>query len=145
MRRKSKTGKRSNAEDGALADVENEKGGSDGDGEGGYSRRTLYHVSSRTARCALPNVDPATGARDHSHQPYSAMAAYRRIDAGAGVYPCLGMQVTPMFDGGLGGVRKGRGEGGGEEEEEGGVPGVISVGDEVRVLETTEEHFYIKQ
>ncbi|KAF2098788.1 hypothetical protein NA57DRAFT_38830 [Rhizodiscina lignyota] len=83
--------------------------------------KSEYHVSCRTARCKLPNVDPKSGVPDRN-EPYATMAKYRRIDEGAGIYPCLGMQVTPMD----------------------GETNLIKVGDEIEVLETGE-HFYIKQ
>ncbi|GME34202.1 Molybdenum cofactor sulfurase [Neofusicoccum parvum] len=80
-----------------------------------------YHVSCRTARCTMPNVDPATGERDRN-EPYKTMAAFRKIDEGAAKWPCLGMQMVPM-----------------SEEE-----GVVRVGDEV-VVEEIGEHWYIPQ
>lgn len=81
-----------------------------------------YHVSCRTARCTLPNVDQDTGARDAHNEPYKTMAAYRKIDEGAAKWPCLGMQMVPMSG-----------------EEEG-----IRVGDGV-VVEEVGEHCYIPQ
>ncbi|KAF2763021.1 hypothetical protein EJ05DRAFT_471970 [Pseudovirgaria hyperparasitica] len=98
-----------------------------------------YHLSCRTARCKLPNIDPATGDRS-PNEPYVSMTKYRRIDEGAQPYPCLGMQSVPMWDAGLG-----VGEEGEEEEEEQGLSGWVSAGDLVEVLEETEGHFYIKQ
>ncbi|KAF2145248.1 uncharacterized protein K452DRAFT_266000 [Aplosporella prunicola CBS 121167] len=80
-----------------------------------------YHVSCRTARCTMPNVDPTTGARDR-REPYTTMAEFRRIDPGAGKFPCLGMQMVPLS----------------------GEAGEICVGDEVGV-EETGEHCYIPQ
>ncbi|KAF2091915.1 MOSC-domain-containing protein [Saccharata proteae CBS 121410] len=77
-----------------------------------------FHVSCRTARCLLPNVNPLTGERD-KNQPYSAMSAYRKIDRGAWRYPCLGMQMVPVS----------------------GEPGEIRVGDEVMVLEVGDHHY----
>ena len=80
-----------------------------------------YHVSCRTTRCKLPNVEPTTGIVDRD-DPYSTMSKYRCIDEGAGNNPCLGMQMVPIS----------------------GEPGTIKVGDEIEVLETGPHH-YIKQ
>lgn len=80
-----------------------------------------YHVSCRTARCTLPNVDPMSGLKDANMQPYRTLEKYRAIDPGAGKWPCLGMQMVPKSE-----------------------EGVVRVGDEVKVLETGE-HFYIMQ
>ena len=77
-----------------------------------------YHVSCRTARCNLPNVDPDTGVRDRN-QPRRAMDQYRKVDEGCPMVPCLGMQVTPMQP-----------------------EGEIKVGDDIEVLKTGE-HFYL--
>jgi len=79
-----------------------------------------YHVSCHTIRCKLPNVNPKTGIADRN-QPYTTMDKYRRIDAGAPNMPALGLQLTPM-------EREGK--------------GVVSVGDEIEILETGD-HFYI--
>lgn len=78
-----------------------------------------YDVSSRTARCKLPNVDPKTGVKDNN-EPRRAMDEYRKIDAGCPNEPCLGMQLTPVLP-----------------------EGEIKVGDDIEVLETGE-HFYLK-
>ncbi|KAL9095304.1 MAG: hypothetical protein Q9165_002561 [Trypethelium subeluteriae] len=77
-----------------------------------------YHVSSRTARCLLPNVDPETGIKDQN-EPRRAMDQYRKVDEGCPKVPCLGMQVTPMQ-----------------------AASQIKVGDEIELLETGE-HFYL--
>ncbi|KAH7121214.1 MOSC domain-containing protein [Dendryphion nanum] len=73
------------------------------------------HISCRTTRCKLPNVDPETAITDRN-QPSTAMLKYRVIDDGSKC-ACLGMQVTPLADGG------------------------IKIGDEVKVLERGEHHF----
>lgn len=83
--------------------------------------RFEYHVSCRTARCTLPNVDPMSGVKDTKMQPYRTLEKYRAIDLGAGKWPCLGMQMVPKSK-----------------------EGVVRVGDEVKVLETGE-HFYLMQ
>lgn len=77
------------------------------------------HISCRTIRCKVPNVDPATGIRDRN-EPETTMRKYRVIDGGS-IKPCLGMQVTPLV--------KEQGE--------------VKVGDEVEVL-AHGEHFFLK-
>ncbi|KAF2489488.1 hypothetical protein BU16DRAFT_519528 [Lophium mytilinum] len=78
-----------------------------------------YHISCRTTRCKLPNVDPKTAVRDRV-EPERTMRSYRVIDKGSNS-ACLGMQVTPLVEG----------------------TGAISVGDEVKLLEQGE-HFFLK-
>ncbi|KAI9839274.1 MAG: hypothetical protein M1819_003269 [Sarea resinae] len=80
----------------------------------------IYHVACRTARCMLPNVDPATGIK-HASQPNKVLRSFRIVDDGAPNLACLGMQMVP-------GAEK----------------STIRVGDAIKVLETGE-HFYIKQ
>jgi uncharacterized protein YcbX len=76
-----------------------------------------YHISCRTTRCKLPNVDPDTGIAD-LNEPGTTMRKYRVIDKGS-PSACLGMQATPL------------------------TYGEIKVGDEVQVTERGE-HFYLK-
>lgn len=76
------------------------------------------HISCRTTRCKLPNVDPETAIADRYH-PSNTMLKYRVIDGGS-KNACLGMQVTPL------------------------VEGKIKVGDKIEVLETGE-HFFLKE
>ncbi|KAF2748614.1 hypothetical protein M011DRAFT_440950 [Sporormia fimetaria CBS 119925] len=76
-----------------------------------------YHISCRTTRCKLPNVDPDTGVADRN-EPGTTMRKYRVIDKGS-QSACLGMQVTPLT------LKE------------------IKVGDEVEVLERGE-HYYLK-
>ncbi|KAF2877475.1 hypothetical protein BDV95DRAFT_481581 [Massariosphaeria phaeospora] len=78
-----------------------------------------YHISCRTTRCKLPNVDPETGVADRN-EPGTTMRKYRIITKGS-QSACLGMQVSPLIDN-----------------------GVITVNDEVEVLETGE-HFFVKK
>jgi uncharacterized protein YcbX len=78
----------------------------------------LYHLSCRTTRCKLPNVDPETGIPD-KNEPGTTMRKYRVIDKGS-PSACLGMQVTPL----------GTGE--------------LKVGDSIEVLERGE-HLYLKE
>ncbi|KAF2636927.1 hypothetical protein P280DRAFT_472791 [Massarina eburnea CBS 473.64] len=77
-----------------------------------------YHISCRTTRCKLPNVDPETGILD-KNEPGSTMRKYRVIDGGS-QSSCLGMQVCPLEE------------------------GVVKIGDSVEVLETGE-HFFLKE
>ncbi|KAK2614301.1 hypothetical protein N8I77_001142 [Diaporthe amygdali] len=56
-----------------------------------------FHVSCRTTRCKLPNVNPETGIR-HAVEPDRTLRANREIDEGAPKMGCMGMQVTPLFD-----------------------------------------------
>ncbi|KAK7522513.1 MOSC domain-containing protein [Phyllosticta citriasiana] len=83
--------------------------------------KVRFHVSCRTARCMLPNVNPETAER-HPAEPNKSMKAYRVIDEGANPHACLGMQMVPFSN---------------DMQE-------IKVGDEV-VVEEVGEHFYIKQ
>ncbi|MCJ1409662.1 hypothetical protein MMC19_003744 [Ptychographa xylographoides] len=79
-----------------------------------------FHVSCRTARCIIPNIDPNTGLA-HPKEPYKLLRQFRAIDPGAGKDACLGMQMVPAAE-----------------------ESVIRVGDRVEVLETGE-HYYINQ
>nr|POE54568.1 mitochondrial amidoxime reducing component 2 [Quercus suber] len=89
------------------------------DRQGLFETEAEYHVACRTARCTLPNVDPATGLRDRN-EPYTTLSKTRQVDEGAKPFPCLGMQLIPLFQ-----------------------RGVIRVGDELEVLETGQ-HIYEK-
>ncbi|RFU78746.1 mosc domain-containing [Trichoderma arundinaceum] len=57
---------------------------------------SIFDVSSRTVRCKLPNVDPATGIR-HKVEPDNSLRKYRNIDEGAPKSGCFGMQLCPIF------------------------------------------------
>ncbi|KAL1842889.1 hypothetical protein VTJ49DRAFT_3906 [Mycothermus thermophilus] len=59
---------------------------------------STFHVSCRTVRCKLPNVDPDTGLR-HKAEPDRALRKYREVDEGAPHKGCMGMQMTPLFPG----------------------------------------------
>ncbi|KAL8827320.1 MAG: hypothetical protein Q9191_003257 [Dirinaria sp. TL-2023a] len=83
---------------------------------GGYE----YHVSCRTVRCMLPNVDQTTGLA-HKVEPNRTLRSFRCIDEGAVGKACLGMQMVPAI----------------KETK-------IEVGDTITVLETGE-HRYIQQ
>ncbi|KAF2684499.1 hypothetical protein K458DRAFT_338639 [Lentithecium fluviatile CBS 122367] len=77
-----------------------------------------YHISCRTTRCKLPNVDPDIGIADRN-QPGSTMLKYRVIDQGS-KSACLGMQVSVLEE------------------------GEVGVGDGVEVLDTGE-HLFLKK
>ena len=79
-----------------------------------------YHVSCRTVRCLLPNVDPITGER-HPSEPNRTLKSFRRIDEGDIKNACIGMQMVPA-----------------------GAESQIKVGDVIEVLETGD-HYYIRQ
>ncbi|KAF2995117.1 hypothetical protein E8E13_004258 [Curvularia kusanoi] len=76
---------------------------------------TPYHISCRTTRCKLPNVDPETGVAD-ANEPSTTMRKYRVIDEGS-KNAVLGMQVTPLE------------------------AGNVKVGDTIEVLETGSHYF----
>ncbi|KAK4151259.1 hypothetical protein C8A00DRAFT_17311 [Chaetomidium leptoderma] len=65
---------------------------------GSSSKReaSTFHVSCRTVRCKLPNVDQDSGVR-HAVEPDRALRKYREVDEGAKHKGCLGMQMTPLF------------------------------------------------
>ncbi|KAK4039044.1 hypothetical protein C8A01DRAFT_16931 [Parachaetomium inaequale] len=65
-------------------------------GPGNKRDPSTFHVSCRTVRCKLPNVDQDTGHR-HPVQPDKALRKFREVDEGAKHMGCLGMQVTPLF------------------------------------------------
>ncbi|KAK1759452.1 molybdenum cofactor sulfurase [Echria macrotheca] len=56
-----------------------------------------FHVSCRTVRCKMPNVDQETGHR-HPVEPDRSLRKFRDVDPGAKKKGCLGMQLTPLFD-----------------------------------------------
>ena len=78
-----------------------------------------YHVTSRTGRCKLPNVNQITGER-HRAEPDKTLRSFRCVDQGAPLTACLGMMLVPV-----------------EKQS------VIKVGDPIEVLQTGE-HFYLK-
>ncbi|KAI1776839.1 hypothetical protein F4818DRAFT_360614 [Hypoxylon cercidicola] len=86
-----------------------------------------FHVSCRTVRCKMPNVDQENGFR-HPREPDKSLRAKRAVDEGAPLMGCLGMQLTPLFDPSLGEDRA----------------GWIAVGMTVEV-EGRGNHVYIKQ
>lgn len=76
-------------------------------------------VQARCARCQVPNVDPETAEKD-LHEPWDTLVSYRRIDPGIKWKPCFGMLSVPRNE------------------------GPIEVGMKFEILETTEEHKYLK-
>ncbi|KAI1650781.1 uncharacterized protein F4817DRAFT_327339 [Daldinia loculata] len=96
-------------------------------GSSGLYNNVAFHVSCRTVRCKMPNVDPVTGLR-HPTEPDKSLRAKRAVDEGAPLNGCLGMQLTPLFDPSLG-----------EDRE-----AWIAVGMTVEV-EQRGHHVYIKQ
>ncbi|KAI0171886.1 hypothetical protein GGR52DRAFT_573037 [Hypoxylon sp. FL1284] len=74
-------------------------------GSSGLYNSAGFHVSCRTVRCKMPNVDPATGTR-HASEPGRSLRARRAVDRGAPLLGCLGMQLTPLFDTSLGDDRQ---------------------------------------
>lgn len=89
-----------------------------------------FHVSCRTVRCKLPNVDPEDGTR-HRNEPDRSLRRYRNVDSGAPLSGCLGMQLCPMFEDA-------------ETSEEDDLRSWLEVGMDVDVL-LRGEHQYIKQ
>ncbi|KAL1302178.1 hypothetical protein AAFC00_002609 [Neodothiora populina] len=83
-----------------------------------------YHISSRTTRCELPNVDPETGNRDRQEPLRVLRKARAYVDEGAGPDPCLGMSAVPLL----------KAENACER---------LCVGDDI-VVESTGEHYYIR-
>ena len=79
-----------------------------------------YHVSCRTVRCLLPNVNPMTGERAPD-EPNKTLKRFRNVDEGDRRNACLGMQMVPA-------VQDKRG---------------IHVRDEITIL-TTGAHKYVK-
>ncbi|KAK0735761.1 hypothetical protein B0T21DRAFT_313042 [Apiosordaria backusii] len=60
-------------------------------------KRSTFHVSCRTVRCKMPNVDQDSGER-HPAEPDRSLRKFRDVDEGARLKGCLGMQLTPLFD-----------------------------------------------
>lgn len=86
--------------------------------------KLTYHVSCRTTRCELPNVDQDTGER-HRQEPLRTLKKSRAyVDKGAGADPCLGMSMVPLLEDETSYER-------------------LAVGDSVEVLETGE-HLYVR-
>lgn len=71
------------------------------------------------ARCSVPNVNPETAVK-HKKQPWDTLVSYRRIDSGLRAKPVFGMLCVPRDE------------------------GQVKVGMKLQVLETTENHKYLK-
>ncbi|KAI0490009.1 hypothetical protein F4859DRAFT_509587 [Xylaria cf. heliscus] len=63
----------------------------------GLYNDAMFHVSCRTVRCKMPNVNPHTGDR-HPREPDRSLRALRNVDKGAPLSGCFGMQLTPLFE-----------------------------------------------
>ncbi|KAI0202288.1 hypothetical protein F4808DRAFT_71539 [Astrocystis sublimbata] len=118
-------------------------------GTSGLYNDAVFHVSCRTVRCKMPNVDPVTGER-HAREPDRSLRALREVDAGAPLHGCLGMQLTPLFEVDTNPhftSEKSSGSGSGlmgDEEPDDGRSAWVAVGQTV-VVEERGEHVYVKQ
>ncbi|AEO66876.1 uncharacterized protein THITE_2115383 [Thermothielavioides terrestris NRRL 8126] len=65
-------------------------------GPGSKRDASTFHVSCRTVRCKMPNVDQDTGHR-HPVEPDKSLRKFRDVDEGAKHMGCLGMQLTPLY------------------------------------------------
>jgi uncharacterized protein YcbX len=86
---------------------------------GGGDKGLQIDVQARCARCQVPNVDPDTAEKDKK-EPWDTLVSYRRVDEGIKWKPCFGMLSVPRNE------------------------GPIAVGMKFEVMETTENHLYIK-
>jgi uncharacterized protein YcbX len=86
---------------------------------GGGEKALEIDVQARCARCQVPNVDPETAEKDRK-EPWDTLVSYRRVDEGIKWKPCFGMLSVPRNE------------------------GAIEVGMRFEVVETTEDHLYIK-
>ncbi|KAI0403920.1 hypothetical protein F4802DRAFT_266193 [Xylaria palmicola] len=117
-------------------------------GSSGLYNDAVFHISCRTVRCKLPNVDPDSGER-HPREPDRSLRALRNVDKGSPLNGCLGMQLTPLFE-----VDGGAGAGGGggarssgllgDDDPDDGRSAWVAVGMTVDV-EERGEHVYLKQ
>ncbi|KAI6785136.1 uncharacterized protein J7T54_006778 [Emericellopsis cladophorae] len=85
-----------------------------------------FHVSCRTVRCKMPNVDQDNGNR-HRNEPDRSLRKFRDVDKGSPKYGCLGMQLCPLFP---------------ESRPKRDLESTVHVGMEVVPL-STGDHFYI--
>ncbi|KAI1133100.1 hypothetical protein F5Y10DRAFT_229385 [Nemania abortiva] len=114
-------------------------------GKSGLHNDAVFHISCRTVRCKMPNVDPFTGAR-HPREPDHSLRTLRAVDKGVPLNGCLGMQLTPLFevdDNPTSGPIAGSGLLGDDEPDDG-RSAWMGVGMTVEV-EERGEHLYIKQ
>ncbi|KAI0553472.1 hypothetical protein F4679DRAFT_531448 [Xylaria curta] len=105
----------------------------------------VFHVSCRTVRCKMPNVNPFTGER-HPREPDRSLRTLRDVDKGAPLNGCFGMQLTPLFE--VDSVPSSDSKSGsgllGDDDPDDGRSAWIAVGMTVDV-EERGEHLYIKQ
>jgi uncharacterized protein YcbX len=83
----------------------------DDDDDDSGPHKAEFMFGCGTSRCTLPNVGPDTGVKDKS-EPYKTLMRTRKTDEKQPKAAFLGMQVIPLFEHGL-----------------------VSVGDEIEVLE----------
>lgn len=81
--------------------------------------RVDIDVACRCARCQVPNLNPETSEKD-AKEPWKTLLSYRRVDEGIKYKPCFGMLCVPRSEGN------------------------IRVGMKFEVVETTENHCYVK-
>ncbi|KAJ3560140.1 hypothetical protein NPX13_g9409 [Xylaria arbuscula] len=115
-------------------------------GKSGLYNDAVFHVSCRTVRCKMPNVDAFTGHR-HPREPDRSLRALRNVDEGAPLNGCLGMQLTPLFEvDEASNARSDKARSGllGDEEPDDGRSYWIAVGMKVEV-EERGKHVYINQ
>jgi uncharacterized protein len=60
----------------------------------------VVDVTSRCARCQVPNVDAKTAKKD-AKEPWNTLMSYRRVDEGIKFKPCFGMLCAPRHEGEL--------------------------------------------
>ncbi|KAI1175369.1 MOSC domain-containing protein [Nemania sp. FL0916] len=114
-------------------------------GKSGLHNDAVFHVSCRTVRCKMPNVDPYTGDR-HPREPDHSLRTLRDVDKGAPLNGCLGMQLTPLFEVDENPDPNPQSGSGllGDDDPDDGRSAWIAVGMTVDV-EKRGEHLYIKQ
>ncbi|KAG9259274.1 uncharacterized protein F5Z01DRAFT_33971 [Emericellopsis atlantica] len=93
---------------------------------GSAADNAQFHVSCRTVRCKMPNVDQDNGTR-HRNEPDRSLRKFRDVDKGSPKYGCLGMQLCPLFP---------------ESRQPRDLESTVHVGMEVVPL-STGDHFYI--
>ncbi|KAI0432552.1 hypothetical protein F5Y09DRAFT_339611 [Xylaria sp. FL1042] len=114
-------------------------------GKSGLYNDAIFHISCRTVRCKMPNVDPFTGDR-HPREPDRSLRALRDVDKGAPLNGCLGMQLTPLFEVDENPNSHSAAGSGllGDDDPDDGRSAWVAVGMTVEV-EERGEHLYIKQ
>ncbi|KAI3331528.1 MOSC domain-containing protein [Xylariaceae sp. AK1471] len=112
-------------------------------GKSGLHNDALFHVSCRTVRCKMLNVDQETGGI-HLREPDHSLRTRRDVDEGAPMMGCLGMQLTPLFEEYTTAQSKLRSGLLGDDDTNDGPSIWVAVGMTVDV-EERGEHIYIKQ